>query len=106
MFPSEDGTDAYKKRQANGLLKYFQKDKDILIAISDVQSTKRELEKLRSQEGWESLLSKHDISMMNMEDDYLIVSLLFNEENSELLIISDLAKLMEQLDTISNQIIN
>ncbi|KAL5668112.1 hypothetical protein ACJX0J_020333, partial [Zea mays] len=78
----EDGTDAYKKRQANGLLKYFQ-----------------------SQEGWESLLSKHDISMMDMEDDYLIVSLLFNEENSELLIISDLAKLMEQLDTISNQII-
>jgi hypothetical protein len=114
MFPSvvkvleyveEDGTDAYKKRQANGLLKYFQsfdsafflhmmmmvfgltnglsktlqrKDKDILNAISDVQSTKRELEKLRSQEGWESLLSKvhcfchkHDISMMNMEDDYV-----------------------------------
>jgi hypothetical protein len=75
-YVEEDGTDAYKKRQANGLLKYFQsfdsafflhmmmmvfgltnglsktlqrKDKDILNAISDIQSTKRELKNLEAK---------------------------------------------------------
>ncbi|KAJ1276189.1 hypothetical protein BS78_05G195100 [Paspalum vaginatum] len=101
----EDGTDDSKKRQASGLLKYFQtfnfafflqmmmeilaltnglskilqkKDKDIVNAISDVASTKRELEKLRSNDGWDSLIhkvcsfcEKHDIQVIEMEKDYV-----------------------------------
>nr|XP_020153595.1 uncharacterized protein LOC109738882 [Aegilops tauschii subsp. strangulata] len=43
----------------NGLSKTFQrKDMDIVNAISDVESAKRELDKLRSEHGWSSLLSK------------------------------------------------
>jgi hypothetical protein len=114
MFPSvvkileyveEDGKDPYKKRQANGLLKYFQtfdsifflhmmmiifawtnglsktfqtKDMDIVNAMSDVESIKRELMKLRSEHGWNSLLKKvclfcetYDISAMDMKKDYI-----------------------------------
>lgn len=104
-YVEEDGTDIYKRRQANGLLKYFQcfdfafflhmmmlilaltnglsktlqrKDRDILNAISDVASTKRELEKLRTDEGWHSLLNEvylfsgeYDISVLDMEKDYI-----------------------------------
>ncbi|XP_020148567.1 uncharacterized protein [Aegilops tauschii subsp. strangulata] len=114
MFPSvvkvleyveEDGTDPIKKRQASGILKYFQsfdsvfylhmmmiifslknglsktfqrKDMDIVNAISDVESTKRELLKLRSEHGWNDLLDKvrsfcekNDILVMDMENDYV-----------------------------------
>lgn len=101
----EDGTDDSKRRQASGLLKYFQsfnfafylhmmmeilsltnrlsktlqrKDKDIINAISDVASVKRELEKLRTNDGWNSLLDKvrcfcekHDIVVIEMEKDYV-----------------------------------
>lgn len=102
-YVEEDDTDDYKRRQANGRLKYFQsfdfafflqvmmmilaltnglskafqrKDKDIVNAISDVESTKRELDKLRADDGWDYLLKKvylfcekHDISVMDMEKD-------------------------------------
>ena len=84
-YVEEEGSDATKQRQASGLLKYFQsfdstfflhmmmiilaltnglsktfqrKDMDIVNAISDVESAKQELDKLRSQHGWNSLLSK------------------------------------------------
>ena len=63
----------------NGLSKTFQrKDMDIVNAISDVESAKRELDKLRSEHGWNSLLSKvcsfcnkNDISVMDMEKEYV-----------------------------------
>lgn len=114
MFPSvvkvleyveEDGADDSKRRQASGLLKYFQsfncafflemmmtilamtntlsktlqrKDKDIINAISDVASTKRQLEKLRTNDGWVSLLDKvcrfcekNDILVIEMDKDYV-----------------------------------
>ena len=114
MFPSvvkvleyveDDGTDPIKKRQASGILKYFQsfdyvfylhmmmiilaltnglsktfqrKDMDIVHAISDVESTKRELVKLRSEHGWNDLIDnvhsfceKNDILVMDMENDYV-----------------------------------
>nr|XP_045089955.1 zinc finger MYM-type protein 1 [Aegilops tauschii subsp. strangulata] len=104
-YVEKDGTDTGKRRQARGLLKYFQtfdsafflhmmmmilaltnglsktlqrKDKDIVNAISDVESTKRELEKLRTNEGWDSLMrkvycfcEKHDIPVLDMEDAYV-----------------------------------
>jgi hypothetical protein len=77
-YVEEDGKDAYKQRQANSLLKYFQtfdyvlflhmmmtilaltnglsktlqtKDMDIVNAISDVESIKQELGKLRIYKG-------------------------------------------------------
>ena len=63
----------------NGLSKTLQrKDKDIVNAISDVQSAKRELEKLRTNEGFDSLLlkvhsfcEKFDISVLDMESAYV-----------------------------------
>uniref|UniRef100_A0ACD5UQE5 Uncharacterized protein n=1 Tax=Avena sativa TaxID=4498 RepID=A0ACD5UQE5_AVESA len=63
----------------NGLSKALQrKYKDIVNAISDVESTKRELEKLRTNEGWNSLMEKvsrfcekHDISILDMKSDYV-----------------------------------
>jgi hypothetical protein len=104
-YVEKDGSDSGKRRQANGLLKYFQtfecafylhmmmmilaltnglsktlqrKDKDIINAISDVESTKRELEKLRTNEGFDSLMKKvhsfcekYDISVVDMEDVYV-----------------------------------
>lgn len=104
-YVEEDGTDDSKRRQANGLLKYFQsfnfafylqmmmmilaltnslsktlqrKDKNIINAISNVASTKRELENLRTHDGWTSLLDKvccfcekHDIIVLEMEKDYV-----------------------------------
>ena len=104
-YVEKDGTDTGKRRQARGLLKYFQtfdsafflhmmmmilaltnglsktlqrKNKDIVNAISDVESTKRELEKLRTNEGWDSLMrkvycfcEKHDIPVLDMEDAYV-----------------------------------
>ncbi|XP_037433105.1 uncharacterized protein LOC119300157 [Triticum dicoccoides] len=103
-YVEEEGSDATKQRQASGLLKYFQsfdsafflhmmmiilaltnglsktfqrKDMDIVNAISDVESAKRELDKLRSEHGWNPLLSKvcsfcnkNDISVMDMEKEY------------------------------------
>ncbi|XP_019056423.1 PREDICTED: zinc finger MYM-type protein 1-like [Tarenaya hassleriana] len=99
-----DGTDAVKRRQAYGLLKYFhtfdfvfylqlmllilgltdnlsmalqRKDQDILNAISLVKSTKRQLQQQRDV-GWDLLLDnvssfceKHDIEIINMEEDYM-----------------------------------
>jgi hypothetical protein len=77
-YVEEDGKDAYKQRQANSLLKYFQtfdyvlfihmmmtilaltnglsktlqtKDMDIVNAISDIESIKQELGKLRIYKG-------------------------------------------------------
>jgi hypothetical protein len=103
-YVEKHGTDSGKRHQANGLLKYFKtfesvfylhmmmilaltnglsktlqrKDKDIVIAISDVESTKRELENLRTNEGWNSLMEKvtcfcekYDISIVDMEIDYV-----------------------------------
>jgi hypothetical protein len=104
-YVEEDGTDDSKRRQASGLLKYFQsfnfafylhmmmeilaltnqlskilqrEDKDIINAISDVASTKRGLEKLRTNDGWVSVLKKvhhfcekHDISVIEMGNDYV-----------------------------------
>jgi hypothetical protein len=63
----------------NGLSKTFQtKDMDIANAMSDVESIKRELMKLRSEQGWNSLLKKvclfcetYDISAMDMKKDYI-----------------------------------
>ena len=104
-YVEEEGSDATKQRQASGLLKYFRsfdyafflhmmmiilaltnglsktfqrKDMDIVNAISDVESVKRELDKLRSQHGWNTLLSKvcsfcdkNDISVVDMEKEYV-----------------------------------
>ncbi|AEE77585.1 General transcription factor 2-related zinc finger protein [Arabidopsis thaliana] len=80
----DDGTDSTKRRQANGLLKYFntfdfvfylqlmllilgltnslsvalqRKDQDILNAMSLVKSTKQQLFKLRD-DGWDSFLNE------------------------------------------------
>jgi hypothetical protein len=77
-YVEEDGKDAYRQRQANSLLKYFQtfdyvlflhmmmtilaltnglsktlqtKDMDIVNAISDIESIKQELGKLRIYKG-------------------------------------------------------
>lgn len=63
----------------NGLSKTLQrKDKDIVNAISDVQSAKRELEKLRTNEGFDSLVvkvnsfcEKFEISVLDMESAYV-----------------------------------
>uniref|UniRef100_A0A0D3C1Q1 TTF-type domain-containing protein n=1 Tax=Brassica oleracea var. oleracea TaxID=109376 RepID=A0A0D3C1Q1_BRAOL len=83
-YVEKDGSDAIKRRQANGLLNYFytfefvfylqlmllilgitnslskalqRKDLDILNAMSLVKSTKQQLNKLR-ENGWESLINK------------------------------------------------
>ncbi|XP_044355557.1 52 kDa repressor of the inhibitor of the protein kinase isoform X3 [Triticum aestivum] len=60
-YVEKDGTDTGKRRQAR-----------------DVESTKRELEKLRTNEGWDSLMrkvycfcEKHDIPVLDMEDAYV-----------------------------------
>jgi hypothetical protein len=104
-YVEEDCSDDSKRRQANGLLKYFQsfnfvfylhmmmmilaltnnlsktlqrKDKDIINAISNVASTKREIENLRTSDGWNALLNKvccfcekHDIIVIEMDKDYM-----------------------------------
>ncbi|RID65633.1 hypothetical protein BRARA_D00817 [Brassica rapa] len=93
-----------QKREACGLLKYFhtfncvfylylmllilgltanlsltlqQKDQDILNAMSLVESTKRELQKLRD-DGWDSLMAKfasfckkHNVEMLIMEEEFV-----------------------------------
>ena len=103
-YVESDGKDDLKRRQAHGLLVYFQsfdfvfylqlmliilgltdslsmalqrKDQDILNALSLVNSTKRQLQKLRD-DGWDSLLNKissfcekHDISILNMEEEFV-----------------------------------
>uniref|UniRef100_A0A0D3E7B5 TTF-type domain-containing protein n=1 Tax=Brassica oleracea var. oleracea TaxID=109376 RepID=A0A0D3E7B5_BRAOL len=83
-YVEKDGSDAIKRRQANGLLNYFytfefvfylqlmllilgitnslskalqRKDLDILNAMSLVKSTKQQLNKLR-ENGWKSLINK------------------------------------------------
>uniref|UniRef100_A0A0D3CE59 TTF-type domain-containing protein n=1 Tax=Brassica oleracea var. oleracea TaxID=109376 RepID=A0A0D3CE59_BRAOL len=100
----DEGVEDVKKHQAYGLLKYFhifdcvfylhlmllilgftanlslvlqQKDQDILNAVSLVESTKRELQKLRD-DGWELLMAKvasfckiHDAEILIMEEDFV-----------------------------------
>ncbi|XP_019085575.1 PREDICTED: zinc finger MYM-type protein 1-like [Camelina sativa] len=99
-----EGVEDSKKRQAYGLLKYFhtfdcvfymqlmllilgltenlsmalqRKDQDILNAMSLVESTKGELQKLRDN-GWDSLMNKvssfcekHNAEMLVMEDVFV-----------------------------------
>jgi hypothetical protein len=63
----------------NNLSKTLQrKDKDIINAISNVASTKREIENLRTSDGWNALLNKvccfcekHDIIVIEMDKDYV-----------------------------------
>ncbi|KAL0744546.1 hypothetical protein Bca4012_086059 [Brassica carinata] len=100
----DEGWEDIQKRQACGLLKYFhtfdcvfylhfmlhilgltanlsltlqQKDQDILNTMSLVESTKRELQKLRD-DGWDSLMAKvasfckkHNVEMLIMEEDFV-----------------------------------
>ena len=100
----EEGADDSKSCQAYGLLKYVQtfdcvfymhlmllimgicenlsmalqsKNQDILNAMSLVESTKRELQRVRD-DGWDSLIltissfcEKHDTQMFDMEDDFI-----------------------------------
>lgn len=100
----EDGTDNNMRCQANGLLKYIKtfefvfylhlmllilgltenlsmalqkKDQDIVNAISLVESTKREFQKLR-EDGWNSFMKKvsdfcvkHATENLNMEDNFI-----------------------------------
>uniref|UniRef100_A0A0D3DV90 HAT C-terminal dimerisation domain-containing protein n=1 Tax=Brassica oleracea var. oleracea TaxID=109376 RepID=A0A0D3DV90_BRAOL len=100
----DEGIEDVKKHQAYGLLRYFhtfdcvfylhlmllilgftanlplalqQKDQDILNAMSLVESTKRELQKLRD-DGWELLMAKvasfckkHDAEILIMEEDFI-----------------------------------
>ena len=100
----DEGIEDVKKYQAYGLLRYFhtfdcvfylhlmllilgftanlslalqQKDQDILNAMSLVESTKRELQKLRD-DGWELLMAKvasfckkHDAEILIMEEDFI-----------------------------------
>ena len=99
-----EGADDYKRRQAYGLLKYVQtfdcviymhlmllilgicenlsmalqnKDQDILNAMSLVESTKRELQRVRD-DGWDSLMlavssfcEKHDTEILNMDEGFI-----------------------------------
>ncbi|RIA04130.1 hypothetical protein BRARA_K01668 [Brassica rapa] len=99
-----EGADDSKRRQAYGLLKYVQtfdcvfymhlmllilgicenlsmalqnKDQDILNAMSLVESTKRELQRVRD-DGWDSLMltvssfcKKHDTEMLNMDEGFI-----------------------------------
>ena len=103
-YVQEEGMDDLQKRQACGLLKYFhtfdcvfylhlmllilgltanlslalqEKDQNILNAMSLVESTKRELQKLRDH-GWSLLMDKiasfckkHNAGMLIMEDDFV-----------------------------------
>ncbi|KAL0669486.1 hypothetical protein Bca4012_032190 [Brassica carinata] len=103
-YVQEEGMDDLQKRQACGLLKYFhtfdcvfylhlmllilgltanlslalqEKDQNILNAMSLVESTKRELQKLRD-DGWSLLMDKiasfckkHNAGMLIMEDDFV-----------------------------------
>jgi hypothetical protein len=103
-YVEKEGKKDGKKSQARGLLSYFatfdfvfylhmmlhilgsadtlsrclqQKDLDILNAMSNVKSTRNELQRLRD-DGWESLLEKvhlfceeHDIPILNMTDEYV-----------------------------------
>ena len=62
---------------ANLSLTLQQKDQDILNAMSLVESTKRELQKLRD-DGWDSLMAKvasfckkHNVEMLIMEEDFV-----------------------------------
>ncbi|XP_019087367.1 PREDICTED: zinc finger MYM-type protein 1-like [Camelina sativa] len=95
----KDGSDSTKRRQANGLLKYFntfdfvfylqlmllilgltnslsvalqRKDQDILNAMSLVKSTKQQLCKLRD-DGWDSLLTKVFAFCENHDTELLIM---------------------------------
>uniref|UniRef100_A0A0D3CXY0 DUF4371 domain-containing protein n=1 Tax=Brassica oleracea var. oleracea TaxID=109376 RepID=A0A0D3CXY0_BRAOL len=100
----EEGADDSKRCHAHGLLKYVQtfdcvfylhlmslilgicenlsmalqrKDQDILNAMSLVESTKRELQRVRN-DGWDSLMltissfcEKHETQMLNMEEIFI-----------------------------------
>ena len=100
----DEGVEDVNKHQAYGLLKYFhafdcafylylmllilgftaylslalqQKDQDILNAMSLVESTKQELQKLKD-DGWELLMAKvcyfcnkHDAEILIMEEDFV-----------------------------------
>ncbi|VAI26333.1 unnamed protein product [Triticum turgidum subsp. durum] len=53
-------------------------NQELSLQRPDVESTKRELEKLRTNEGWDSLMKKvccfcekHDIPLLDMEDAYV-----------------------------------
>ncbi|CAA7012844.1 unnamed protein product [Microthlaspi erraticum] len=103
-YVQDEGIDNTKKRQANGILKYIhsfdfvvylhlmlhilgltenlsmalqKKNQDIANAVSLVESTKRQLQKLRD-DGWDSFVKKvsdfckkHDTEILNMEDEYI-----------------------------------
>ncbi|XP_019093410.1 PREDICTED: uncharacterized protein LOC104754107 [Camelina sativa] len=100
----DEGTDSTKRQQAYGILKYFhtfdfvfylhlmlfvmgltdslskalqRKDQDILNAISLVESTKSQLQKLRD-DGWDAFMAKicsfceqNDIGLVIMEEDFV-----------------------------------
>ncbi|KAF8095654.1 hypothetical protein N665_0327s0010 [Sinapis alba] len=103
-----DGSDGIKRRQANGLLKYFhtfdfvfylqlmllllgitnslskalqRKDQDILNAMSLVKSTKQQLYKIRD-DGWESLLDKVSSFCENYKIEFLVMDDEFDSKNS------------------------
>ncbi|KAF8114108.1 hypothetical protein N665_0042s0030 [Sinapis alba] len=92
-----EGWEDLQKRQACGLLKYFhtfdcvfylhlmllilgltanlsltlqQKDQDILNAMSLIESTKRQLQKLRDDAKVASFCKKHNVGMLIMEEDF------------------------------------
>ncbi|KAF8075442.1 hypothetical protein N665_1093s0003 [Sinapis alba] len=103
-----DGSDGIKRRQANGLLKYFhtfdfvfylqlmllllgitnslskalqRKDQDILNAMSLVKSTKQQLYKIRD-DGWESLIDKVFSFCENYKIEFLVMDDEFDSKNS------------------------
>uniref|UniRef100_A0A0D3BRS1 Uncharacterized protein n=1 Tax=Brassica oleracea var. oleracea TaxID=109376 RepID=A0A0D3BRS1_BRAOL len=103
-----DGSDGIKRRQANGLLKYFhtfdfvfylqlmllllgitnnlskalqRKDQDILNAMSLVKSTKQQLYKIRD-DGWESLINKVFTFCENYKIEFLVMDDEFDSKNS------------------------
>ncbi|XP_048599290.1 zinc finger MYM-type protein 1-like isoform X1 [Brassica napus] len=91
-YVEKDGSDAIKRRQANGLLNYFhtfefalqRKDLDILNAMSLVKSTKQQLNKLR-ENGWESLINKVFSFCKTYKTELLEFNDRFDEVNTELL---------------------
>jgi hypothetical protein len=104
-YVDEDGTTHIKKRQGNVILKYYRsfdfvfyldmmmiifalqnrlsktfqrKDIDIVNAMLDVESTKRELQKVRSEHAWNGIpnkvrssCEKNDVLVTDMENDYV-----------------------------------
>ncbi|XP_022544232.2 zinc finger MYM-type protein 1-like [Brassica napus] len=103
-----DGSDGiFKRRQANGLLKYFhtfdfvfylqlmllllgitnnlskalqRKDQDILNAMSLVKSTKQQLYKIRD-DGWVSLINKVSSFCKNYKIEFLVMDDEFDSKN-------------------------